>query len=71
MSIENTTQVELAALISGLRGQAINVEKEGWINAARHMRNAADLIEEEFVRPDEHDGQPDEQQEWQDFDKDC
>lgn len=52
-----------------LRLQALNVEQDGWINAARYMRQAADELEQKQDEPD--DGQPDETQEWADYDRDC
>lgn len=56
-------------LAERLRLQADNVEQDGWLNAARCMRQAADELEQRLSGDD--DGQPDEAQEWASYDPDC
>lgn len=59
---------ETAQLAERLRLHANNVEEDGWLNAARVMRIAADELDAQIS---DDDGQPDEAQEWADFDPEC
>lgn len=46
MTNEQTGGAPRAAIVAQrLRDQAENVEGDGWINAARYMREAADMLE--------------------------
>ena len=46
-------------------------EYAAWLEALDNGRRNAWQDDEDALQEDEHDGQPDEMQEWEDFDPDC